>query len=77
MTSMEIQIIAGGGKCRIVDKDGRYLHFEKGLPVFKAGKIGSVVYDYVKDNVLDQIETVKDKFGADWFAVPAGEANGL
>jgi hypothetical protein len=68
---MEIRIMAGGGKCRIVDGNGLYLHFEKGKPVFKAGRIGSVVYDYVKDDVPAQIENVKESFGADWFAVPA------
>jgi hypothetical protein len=70
MTSTEIEIMAGGGYCHIVNEAGLYLHFEEGTPQFKEGTGDAVIYHFISDNVTSQIAQVKDSFGADWYAVP-------
>ena len=70
LTTSEIKIMAGGGKCRIMC-DGQYLSFHGKEPVFIDKKEDGVVYDYVGDNVRGQIDFVKDRFHRDWEAVPA------
>jgi hypothetical protein len=71
MTTNEINIMAGGGRCIIKTHDEHYLGINRGSPCLVDTPAQAHVYDYVGDNVPNQLATVKESMGYDWTAEPA------